>query len=98
MKHLQLLFSNEVCLEDDRKMKLDYCLTADYAQAGQTVPYYGIRITKHLENLEETEEVCGISYSKDKVVSMTEKLFQYEVTPIHLVEIVDDLITQEVCL
>ncbi|MBE5967459.1 MAG: hypothetical protein E7255_10955 [Lachnospiraceae bacterium] len=98
MKQLQLLFSNEVCLEDERKMQLDYCLTADYAQAGQPVPYYGIRITKHFENLEETEEVCGISYSKERVMSMIKKLFQYEVTPIHLVEIVDDFVTQGVLL
>jgi hypothetical protein len=93
MKQLQLLYSGEVKLEDDRRMKLDYCLTKELAQTGQAEPYYGIRITKLLDNQVETEEVCGISYSKDTVVSIIKKLFQYEVTPIHLVEIVDDMIT-----
>lgn len=94
MKQLQLLFSNEVCLEDERKMKLDYCITADYAQSGQPEPYFGIQITKHLGNLEETEQVYGISYCKETVVSIIKKLFQHEVTPVHLVEIVDELVTQ----
>lgn len=94
MKQLELLFSSEVRLEDERRMKLDYCLTAEYAHSGQPEPYYGIRITKRLGNLEEMEEVRGISYCKDSVISMIKKLFQHEVTPIHLVEIVDDLITQ----
>jgi len=93
MKQLELLYSNEVCLEDERRMQLDYCLTAEYA-SGQLEPYYGIRITKRLGNLEEMEEVRGISYCKDSVKSIIKKLFQNEVTPVHLIEIVDDLITQ----
>jgi len=94
MKQSELLFRNEVCLEDQRKMKLAYCLISECLQEGQTEPYYGIRITKHLGNSEETEEVNGVSYCKETVISMIKKLFQYEVTPVHLVEIVDGFITQ----
>lgn len=93
MKQLELLYSNEVRLEDERRMKLDYCLTAEYA-SGRLEPYYGIRVTKHLDNLEEMEEVRGISYCRDSVASIIKKLFQHEVTPVHLIEIVDELITQ----
>ncbi|HWT26454.1 MAG TPA: DUF6514 family protein [Mobilitalea sp.] len=94
MKKVQLLFSNEVLLEDERKMKLDYNLTEKYAETDQTVPFYGVQITKHLGDTIETEEVAGISYSRDTVVSMLKKLFQFEVTPISMIEILDEIVTE----
>lgn len=94
MKKLKVLFSNEVALEDDRKMRLDYLLTEDYMQSDVKDPYYGIRITKYLDDFEESEEVSGISCSKKTVLSMIKKFSINVVTPIHLVELVDDLVTQ----
>ncbi|MHB8131534.1 MAG: DUF6514 family protein [Mobilitalea sp.] len=94
MKYLQLLFSNEVVLEDERIMKLDYSLTEKISELDQMTPYYGVRVTKHLDNLLEAEEVLGISNSKDDVISIINKLYQFEVTPISMVEILDELITQ----
>lgn len=96
MKELQLLFSNEVVLEDERIMKLDYSLTEKFSELDQMAPYYGVRVTKHLDNLLETEEVSGISNSKDDVISIIRKLYQFEVTPISMIEIVDEFITQGV--
>lgn len=93
MKQLQVLFSNEVSLEDDRKMRLDYFLTEDVMQSEVEEPYYGIRITKYLDDLEESEEVSGISCSKETVLSMIKKFSVNVVTPIHLIDIVDDLVT-----
>ena len=93
MKRLELLFSNEVILEDCRKMKLDYNLTENYPEEESSEPYYGIQITKYLDDTVEVDEVGGISYSKDSVISILKKLFQYEVTPISMVEIIDELIT-----
>ncbi len=93
MKKMELLFSNEVILEDMRKMKLDYSLMENYPEEESTEPYYGIKITKYLGNTEESDEVSGISNSRDSVVSMIKKLFQFEVTPISMVEIIDDLVT-----
>lgn len=87
------MFSNELRLEDERSMKLDYCLTERYSETDQSKPYYGIRITKYLGDAVEHEEVTGISYSKEKVEGILQKLFKHEVTPISMVEIVDDLIT-----
>ena len=92
MKHL--LFSNEVLLEDARVMKLDYCLTENFTDTEQSTPYYGAKITKHLENEMEVEEILGISDSRDSVVSIIKKLCQFEVTPISMIEIVDELVTQ----
>lgn len=94
MKQMRLLFSNEVELEDNKKMKLDYILT-EVSGMGSTKPYYGIHITKCQDDMIEADEINGISYSKEKVVSMIEKLYKYEVTPISMVEIIDDLVTLE---
>ncbi|HHV11239.1 MAG TPA: hypothetical protein GXX75_13295 [Clostridiales bacterium] len=96
MKQLQLLFSNEVLLEDARVMKLDYCLTERSLESDQNTPYYGVRITKRLDDSVEADEITGISTSRDVVVSIIKKLCQHEVTPISMVEIVDDLVTQGV--
>ena len=85
---------NEVTLEDDRTMRLEYNLTENQS-ASNDEPYYGIQIVKYLNDDLETEEINGISYSKDKVKSITKILFQNVVTPISTVETVDDLITLE---
>ena len=92
MKHL--LFSNEVLLEDARVMKLDYCLTENFTDTEQSTPYYGAKITKYLEDEVEVEEILGISDSRESVVSIIKKLCQFEVTPISMIEIVDELVTQ----
>lgn len=94
MKQLQLLFSNEVLLEDSRVMKLDYSLTEKRLETDQDTSYYGVNITKHLDNLIESDEVTGISTSKETVITMIRKLCQFEVTPISMAEILDDLVTQ----
>lgn len=91
MKHL--LFSNEVMLEDERIMKLDYSLTEKVSETNQA-PYYGVRITKFLDELVESDEISGISESRENVVSMIKKLCQFQVTPVSMAEIVDELVTQ----
>ncbi|MDF2538327.1 MAG: hypothetical protein K0S76_1348 [Herbinix sp.] len=93
MKQVYLLFSNEVKLEDERSMKLDYSLTERLSESEEKTPYYGIQIEKYLDDTVEKDEVTGISNSKDTVISIIKKLFQYEVTPVSMVEIVDDLVT-----
>lgn len=93
MEEMKLLYSDEVILEDDRIMKLEYNLMESFNE--QMEPYYGIRITKYLEDATESEEIRGISDSRSKVISMIYKLFTNQVTPISMVEIVDDLITLE---
>lgn len=89
----ELLFSNEVLLEDERVMKLDYSLTQRISEESKE-PYYGIKITKYLDELTETEEISGISASRENAVSIIKKLCQFQVTPISMVEIVDELVTQ----
>lgn len=94
MRKMELLFSNEVTLYDDKKMRLEYILTENRSP-DKNQPYYGIQIIKYFDDNQEMDEVKGISYSKAKVESLTQTLFQHLVTPISLVEVVDDLITLE---
>lgn len=94
MRKLELLFKNEVTLEDDRMMRLEYNLTENYSvDSGE--PYYGIQIVKYLGDDLEMDEVKGVSFSEEKVRSFTKILFQHTVTPISMAEIIDDLITLE---
>ena len=89
----ELLFSNEVTLEDDRIMKLDYSLTHHASKENPAQLYYGVHITKVLSGVTETDEIMGISSSKEVTASILEKLCQFAVTPITMAEIVDELVT-----
>lgn len=91
---MKMLFSNEVTLDDNRRMRLEYNLTEN-RESDNTEPYFGIQIIKIVDDELEKEEIRGISYSKDKVELMTRILYQNVVTPISMIEIVDDLITLE---
>ncbi len=90
----QVLCSNEVLLEEARVMKLDYYLTERISESESAFTYYGAMITKHLDDSVESYEIKGISTSRDEVVSIIKKLCQYEVTPISMVEIVDELVSE----
>jgi hypothetical protein len=93
MKQVQLLFSSQVTLEDTRSMQLDYCLTESISEEDKMTPFYGIKISKYLEGTVENEEVAGVSTSRDSVETILKKLFQFEVTPISMIEVVDELVT-----
>lgn len=95
MKNVKVLFSNELTLEDERRIKLDYYLTECCKEDEQSKAYYGIGINKHMNGATESEEVLGVSYSKDRVVTLIKRLFQNTVTPVSMVGILDDLISQE---
>lgn len=94
MRKVKLLYSKEVTLEDNRVMKLEYNITENQ-NTDTDEPYYGIQIVKYLGENRETEEIEGISYSREKVEAIVKILFQNIVTPISMVEIVDDIITLE---
>jgi hypothetical protein len=96
MNQVQLIRSNKVVLEDTRSMQLDYCLLESVSEEDNTAaPYYGIKISKYLGDLVEMDEVAGVSTSRESVLSILDKLYQYEVTPISMIEIVDELVTLE---
>ncbi len=92
MKNAKILFCNELTLEDERRIKLDYYLTECCTEEDQSKAYYGIGINKHVDGVTESEEVLGISFSKDRVVAIINQLFRNTVTPISMIGILDDLI------
>lgn len=94
MEKTKVLFKNEVTLDDDKKIQLEYNLTENRG-LDNGEPYYGIQIIKYGDENLEMEEIRGVSYSKDKVKTIIQILFHHVVTPISMVEIVDDLITLE---
>jgi len=94
IKKVDLLFTNEVTLEDDRIMKLEYNITEHQNEENEE-PYYGLQIKKYLDGETEVGEIEGISFSRDKVEAIARILFRNTVTPISMAEIVDDLITLE---
>lgn len=93
MKQVELLFSNQVKLDDGHDIVLDYYLTEMISEADLVTPYFGVGITKKSGTISETDEVCGLSASKETAVWILEKLYQHQVTPISLVEILDELVT-----
>lgn len=95
MKEATVLYSNDVMLENGDIMKLHYSLTENVSESDQKRLYYGVRVTKCLNDQVETEEVPGVSSSRETVVAILKKLCDYIVTPISLVEILDDMETQE---
>lgn len=95
MKNKNLLFSNEVTLDDNRMMRLEYNLTENKSADTEGF-YYGIQIVRYLDGNTEVGEIRGISYARDKVEEIARILFKHTVTPISMAEIVDDLITLEV--
>ncbi len=88
-------FCCEVMLEDERVMKLNYSLTEKVSEMDKT-PFYGVKITKFLGDLVESDEISGVTASREDALSIIRKLCQFQVTPVSMVEIVDELVTQEV--
>jgi hypothetical protein len=82
-------------LEDERVMKLNYSLTEKVSEMDKT-PFYGVKITKFLGDLVESDEISGVTASREDALSIIRKLCQFQVTPVSMVEIVDELVTQEV--
>ena len=93
MDSLNLLFSKQIWLEDKRSMILKYFLI-EKIQETNVLPLYGVQISKYDGDTIESDDVNGISHSKETVISIIKRLFQHEVTPISMVEIIDDFVTQ----
>lgn len=98
MKRIDLIGERNVELEDQREMVLNYYLIEKPSKANGDMNYlYGIKIEKQFGGIVESEEVEAISYSKEVVLQLINTLMECTVTPMTLVEVVDDLITLRQC-
>lgn len=98
MKQITLIGEKEVIVEDG-SMQLEYYLIQESSVSKESglKSIYGIKILKKLGGVVESEEVKGISYSKEVVMQLIETLMKFTVTPMTMVEVLDDLITERLC-
>lgn len=77
-------------LEDGKKVCLQYFLTQEAGQSEKN--FYGIKVEKWGEIL-EVENTGPISQSEDWVRSLCTLIAGNQVTPIGLINVVDDIMT-----
>ncbi len=80
----------------EREMVLEYFIVRE-CREGKEEPFYGIEIRKTEGAQSEKEIVRGISYEKDLVEGLLDRMFRGIVTPMSLVEVVDDCMTEILC-
>lgn len=99
MRHVNLIGEKQVLVDDVKMMILSYYLIEESSKVKdeQVNNLYGIRIQKQFGGIVESEEVEALSYSKEVVLQLIETLMEFTVTPMTLVEVVDDLITLRLC-
>ncbi|WP_167955020.1 DUF6514 family protein [Anaerosporobacter faecicola] len=101
MRVVHLIGEKKVELEDQREMVLLYYLIEEPSKEmsgkdGSSF-LYGIKIEKQFGGIVESEEVEALSYSKEVVMQLINTLMECTVTPLTLIEVVDDLITLKLC-
>ncbi|SFR81343.1 DUF6514 family protein [Anaeromicropila populeti] len=86
------------CLEvsPERKVNLEYYLIKEEREDLDSV-LYGVSIRKNEGTREEIEEISGITYSKEIAENIVHLLMTHDVTPIAMIPIVDDFITERIC-
>lgn len=100
MSYVNLIGEKRVLVDDEKEMILGYYLIKEPSKVVNDEDVnnlYGIRIQKQFGGIVESEEVQALSYSKEVVLQLIETLMEYTVTPMTLVEVVDDLITLKLC-
>jgi uncharacterized protein (DUF2267 family) len=101
MKRFSLIGERNVKLENQMEMVLKYYLvegpSKEQGDMDRSIFLYGIKIEKQFGRIVESEEVEALSYSKEVVLQLIQKLIECTVTPITLVEVVDELITLRLC-
>ena len=101
MKRIDLIGERNVTLEDQREMVLNYYLIEEPSKENGVMNsskyLYGIKIEKQFGGIVESEEVEALSYSKEVVLQLISTLMECTVTPMTLIEVVDELITLRQC-
>jgi hypothetical protein len=82
-----------------KDLELYYFITEiDQYIADRLIPIYGIKIVNKIKEEEkihyEIETVKKLSYSKDLVQRLSEKLMKHLITPLCMIEIIDELMSE----
>ena len=92
MNKVVLVESTKAKTEDGLELILAYYITEEICK--MTKRYmYGIKVVCDKNGILESDSTGSISYSREDVIKMCRILVNQQVTPISLVEIVDELIT-----
>lgn len=97
MKKLYLEGTKTIKLEGGHTAELNYYLLETVKKGNKDSTLYGIQIEKKDGGDLEVESSGVISYSKEIVRQMIHKLMEHTVTPIVMLDIVEDMITEELC-
>lgn len=87
-----LVEETSVITHNHQTFELEYYLTEEISKSYRR-PLYGIQVKKIFEGKEELESTGAISYSKELVTQMIRDLCRNTVTPMTLVEVVDEEMT-----
>lgn len=96
MKVLSLRGIKRIELEKTRWIQLEYYISEEKGEC-ENNKIYGIAIVKKESSLEELELVNGISYDQQIVEDMILTLMNNIVTPMGLIESVDEMVTVRMC-
>lgn len=102
MKTTRLMGTKEIWDCNNVKIKLEYYLIASKTNLEEKETLYGIQIAKYRrtekEMQKEVEAIMGLSYSRKLVEQMIICLMDHTVTPMCMLEIVDDYITKSMLM
>ena len=109
MTNYSLIETKSVRLENEEEIKLDYYLTNtmryvdedgkcidEINSVGNDTNLYGVKLVKSGIEIEE-DEILGVTLDEDLAMKLVKTLADNEVTPISLVDIVDDWSTEYMC-
>lgn len=97
MKKLYLEGSRHIQVSAERQFELEYYLVEEPSAEPFGSCLYSIQVWKTEKDQIVMEETGSISYSRDVVRQMIRMLIDNCVTPMSVLEVVDDLVTLELC-
>lgn len=99
MKEFILAGDNSFESEEGKKFLLKYYIIKEFINKEIKKPLFGIAVYKyditHNEVLIEKEESEAITYSVAIVKRMAEQLVKMTITPISMLEVLDDLVSEQ---
>lgn len=78
-------------------IKLEYYLTKEESETSESPTVYGMGIIKKTKHMIEIEETGGVSHSEEMVLSMIQSLIACNITPMVLLEVVDEMVSERMC-
>jgi len=95
MRQYQLRGKRFYEIDSERVMLLEYSMIQEDSDTGEVI--FGAAIRKIQGETVETEEISGISEDRQFVLTLIDLMLEHVVTPVSMVYVVDDYITEKCC-